>query len=344
MDLLHAQRYEPPPDWSRVQVIDSHTGGEPFRLVVGGHPTIAGLTVLERRANAMANIDWFRRLLMWEPRGHADMYGGVVGPPERPDSHMSVLFLHNDGFSTMCGHGIIALAKIVLDTGLVEVEGPSPELRIDTPAGLVVARSKRENGLVTSTTFQNVASFAPVLDHVVETDTLGPVTFDIGYGGAFYAYVEATAIGVSLDAPADLVAAGRELKAAISDLGLTHHPDSDELEFLYGVVFSEPGSTEDVDLRNVCVFADGEIDRSPTGTGVSGRIAILAQRGLLEPGQAIVVESIVGSRFNGWYRATTTVGEHMAVLPEIEGNAHLTGRAEFWIDPNDSIGRGFLLR
>ena len=147
-----------------------------------------------------------------------------------------------------------------------------------------------------------------------------------------------------IDEPATLIAAGREIKKAVSGLGLTVHPDSDELSFLYGVVFSEPGSTPEIDFRNVCVFADGEIDRSPTGTGVSGRVAILAERGQLEPGQEIVVESLVGSRFTGSYSDTTKVGRYRAVFPEVTGSAHLTGRSEFWVDPDDVIGRGFFLR
>ncbi len=324
-------------------VIDSHTGGEPFRVLVGGGADIPGDTVLERRRFAMQNLDHVRRALTWEPRGHADMYGGWLGPPTQPGSDLSVLFLHNEGFSTMCGHGIIALSKVVLDTGMLPIVEPETELRIDTPAGLVVATSTIETGAVTRTRFENVASFAAALDQTVSVPGIGDVVYDLAFGGAFYAMVKAGTIGLDLTDAAALIAAGRAIKAAITSTTAVVHPDHDDLGFLYGVIFTGPAEDPDNHSRNVCVFADGEVDRSPTGTGVSARLALMHARDELPLDAPVNVESIVGSVFTGKIVGLAEVGSHPAVIPQIEGTAHITGRAEMWLDPTDMLGRGFLV-
>lgn len=344
MDPTSALNWQPPEGWTRISVVEAHTGGEPFRVVVSGLPDIEGGTVLERRRFAMDNLDHLRRAMMWEPRGHADMYGGWPGPPVRADSDLSVLFLHNEGFSTMCGHGIIALCKVVLDTGIVPTRGPETVLRIDTPAGQVVATSLLENGQVTTTRFQNVASFATLLDQKVDVEGIGEVVYDLGFGGAFYAIVDAASAGVSLDDPGAMITRGRTIKQAVSSSAEISHPEHRDLEFLYGVIFTGPPSDDGAHGRNVCVFADGEIDRSPTGTGVSARLAVMHARGEVGVGEPVTIESIVGSRFTGRVVATTEVGGRVAVIPEVEGSAHITGRSELWIDPDDVLGRGFLLR
>ena len=344
MDLSSAVGWSPPPYWERITVIDSHTGGEPFRVVVGGIPEIPGDTVLARRRHAIAELDHLRRVLMWEPRGHADMYGGWVGPPVEADSDLSVLFLHNEGFSTMCGHGIIALVKVVLDTGMVSSEGKTVTLRIDTPAGQVTATASREDGEVTGVSFRNVPSFALDLDSSVDVPGHGPVRYDLAFGGAFYAYVDQGQIDVDPKDVAGMIAAARAIKKAVVGAGPIIHPVEPELGFLYGVIFTGPAVDPAHTSRHVCVFADGEVDRSPTGTGVSGRLAILHSRGEIAPGDEIMVESIVGSVFGGRIVATTMVGDRDAVIPEVSGTAHITGRSEFWIDPSDRLGRGFLVR
>jgi trans-L-3-hydroxyproline dehydratase len=345
MDFRPALAWRPPDHWVlRAVVIDSHTGGEPFRVVVDGMDEIPGETVLERRRFAQENLDELRRFSMWEPRGHADMYGGWLGPPTSDESDLSVLFLHNEGFSTMCGHGIIALAKVVLDTGILPVTEPETVLRIDTPAGLVVATSTVEEGVVISTRFRNVPSFAIDLDATVDVPDLGRVGFDLAFGGAFYAIVEASTLGLDLDDAPGLIAAGRAVKAAISSSRSLEHPEDADLGFLYGVIFTGPGRKTGNHSRNVCVFADGEVDRSPTGTGVSARLAALHARGSVSIGEEITVESIVGSEFTGRIVAATTVGGLAAIVPEITGSAHITGRAELWLDPGDRLGQGFLLR
>ena len=343
MDFRAATHWEPPDHWvQQAMVIDSHTGGEPFRVVIDGLDEIPGETVLERRRFAQDKLDHLRRFLMWEPRGHAAMYGGWVGPPTRPDSDLSVLFLHNQGFSTMCGHGIIALAKVVLDTGMVPSTEPETVLRIDTPAGLVVATASIVGSRVTKTRFRNVPSFVADLDASVDVPGLGEVGYDLAFGGAFYAVVDAERERMPLDAPS-LVAAGRAVKEAISTSRDIDHPDDPDLGFLYGVIFSASAAEPAIHSRNVCVFADGEVDRSPTGTGVSARLAIMFERGDVSVGEPVTIESIVGSRFTGRVVETAMVGDRPAVIPEIEGSAHITGRSELWLDPEDELGRGFLV-
>lgn len=344
MELLHAAEWTPPPHWERYQIIDSHTGGEPFRILITNIPELEGSTVLERRRLAEENFDRLRRVLMWEPRGHADMYGGWLGPPVRDDSHLSVLFLHNEGFSTMCGHGIIALTKVILETGAVEVSDPETVVRIDTPAGQVTAVAESAGGRVDNVRFLNVPSFAVDLDCSLDVPGLGPVNYDLAFGGAFYAYVDAAGAGVDLSDTAQLVSSGRRIKDSISASRTIEHPSDEDLGFLYGVIFTGPATTGSHHHRSVCVFADGEVDRSPTGTGVSGSLAIGHARGDVEVGETIAVESIVGSVFEGRVAEETVVGSLKAVVPEISGTAHLTGRAELWVDPEDPLGDGFFLR
>lgn len=344
MDLSPAIDWQPPEDWRRLTVVESHTGGEPFRVVIAGLPGIPGNTVLERRRYAANHLDDLRRSLMWEPRGHADMYGGWVGPPVEPDSHLAVLFLHNEGFSTMCGHGIIALTKVVLETGIVPTTGDVSTLRIDTPAGQVTATAVRAGGSIGEIRFLNVPSFAADLDVTVDVPELGDVRYDLGYGGAFYAYVQADELGLSLDDASVLVNAGRSIKRAIADQRHLEHPDDPDLGFLYGVIFTGQPRNPANHSRNVCVFADGEVDRSPTGTGVSGRLAILHARGVLQPGDRITIESITGSEFGGRIIETTKVGDFEAIVPEISGSAHIVGKSELWIDPSDPLNPGFFLR
>jgi proline racemase len=344
METRRAVDWEPPSHWMRLTTIESHTGGEPFRVVIDGLPDIPGGTVLERRRYAQTHLDGLRRALMWEPRGHSDMYGGWIGPPTTPGSDLSVLFTHNEGFSTMCGHGIIALAKVVLETGIIPVDDPEARLSIDTPAGLVSSTSTVEDGVVTSTTFRNVASFVADLDAVAHVPGQGDVVYDLAFGGAFYAFVDADAVGVALDDVDRLVALAGQIKSVASGSAALTHPDDPDLGFLYGVIFTGPASTTEAHSRHVCVFADGEVDRSPTGTGVSARLAILHRRGALGPGEVIRVESIVGSTFTGRIAGLTRIGDVEAVIPEVRGSAHITGRNEIWIDPDDVIGEGFLIR
>jgi trans-L-3-hydroxyproline dehydratase len=330
----------------RISAIDAHTGGEPFRVITGGFPELSGSTILERRRWVKAHCNHLRTALMWEPRGHADMYGGIVTPPVSPGADIGILFMHNEGYSTMCGHGIIAITKVVLEAGLIPMRAPQTTVRIDSPAGLITAHARVARGEVESVRFQNVPSFVLAKDDTVEVPELGRVRYDIAFGGAFYAYLQAADVGVTC-APQDfrsLIEKGMAVKRAVMQSRPIPHPFEPDLSFLYGTIFIGPPQAAGAHSRNVCIFAEGEVDRSPTGTGVSGRLAIHYARGELGLNERITVESIIGSRFSGRVIETTTLGNYPAVIPEIEGTAHITGRQEFLIDPSDPLRTGFILR
>ncbi|MDX1578032.1 MAG: proline racemase family protein [Gemmatimonadota bacterium] len=330
----------------RIRTIDAHAEGEPLRVIVDGFPQPRGETVLERRRDARDRFDDLRTALMWEPRGHADMYGCLLMPPVTPDADFAVLFLHNEGFSTMCGHGIIAVTAVAVETGIVAGSDDRVAVTIDTPAGVVRAEATLEDGRVREVRFRNVPSFAVALDASVEVTGLGRVPYDLAFGGAFYAYVSADELGWELvpERASGLLEAGRAIKEAVSAQRTPEHTEAEELGFLYGTIFTGRAHASDRHSRHVCVFADGELDRSPTGTGVSGRLAILHARGLLAPHEPIEIESIIGSRFRGTIVDLTRIGDVEAVVPEVGGRAFLTGRHEFWLDPRDPWREGFLLR
>lgn len=339
--------WRPPDNWPRITTIDAHTGGEPLRIITGGFPDIPGDTILEKRRYAQEHVDDLRRALMWEPRGHADMYGCILTPPTTPDGDVGVLFMHNEGFSTMCGHGIIALVKVGVETGLLKGDGSEPDFKIDTPAGRVVATAHMEAGIVQRVSFVNVPSFLLERDLLVDVPGLGTVQCDIAFGGGFYAYVDAPTLDLDMspEYAGQLIDAGMRIKRAVMDSYDIVHPAGDpRLNFLYGTIFVQHLGEEDLHSRNVCIFAEGQVDRCPTGTGVSGRLAIHAARGELATGEPIVVESIVGSRFTGRILETTQVGDLPAVIPEITGTAHITGRNELLIDPHDPLAYGFFIR
>lgn len=334
-----------PDTWERIETIDAHAAGEPLRVVVDDL-ALEGETILDRRRYMREHLDHVRTALVYEPRGHADMYGAVLTDPVSPDADLGVLFLHNEGYSTMCGHGVIALGTVLPEAGMLPAEPPEETIVMDTPAGPVTARAAIEDGRVAAVSFENVPSFVSARDRTVDVPSLGTVPYDVAFGGAFYAYVDAAEVGIALT-PGNvdaLVDAGMAIKRAVSrDLDV-EHPTDDDLGFLYGTIFTGPAEGERADSRNVCVFADGQVDRSPTGTGVSGRLALRHARGELAVGQDFVVESVIGTRFTGRITETTSVGDTDAVVPEVTGSAHITGHNEFVIDPDDPLGDGFLLR
>jgi trans-L-3-hydroxyproline dehydratase len=335
--------YTPASDWVRITTIDAHAAGEPLRVITGGLPAIPGDTILAKRRYARENLDHLRRALMFEPRGHADMYGCILTEAVTPDGDLGVLFMHNEGYSTMCGHGVIALVTVLLETGLFDQR---EVIRLDTPAGRVTARARLEGKRVRSVAFENVPSFAYKLDQSVEVPGIGEVRYDIGFGGAFYAYCKAEALGVRI-VPEEfrkLIEAGMAMKRAVMNSIEIKHPFEDDLGFLYGTVIDAAPINSDADSRNVCIFAEGEVDRSPTGTGVSGRVALEYAKGNLALGKPFVIESLIGTRFTGRVVRETVFGGYAAVIPEVEGSAYITGRHEFLIAPDDPMKDGFLLR
>ena len=378
--------WSPPEEWTRVLAVDAHTEGEPLLVVVSGFPSVEGATVLERRREASRHHDGLRRALMWEPRGHADMYGCLVGSPVTPRADVSVLFTHNEGFSTMCGHGIIGVVTVLLETGLLRPDetvahaagssaahgaGPSSAgsvvVGIDTPAGFVEATAWLDGDRVADVSFLNVPSFVARTGAVVDVPGLGAVTYDLAYGGAFYAYVEAGAHGLGLtpDEAPRLAAVGQAIKDAVQrsdppvhpgarsevdpargalEAGPAADPAAEDLGFVYGTIFVGPAHDGGHHSRNVCVFADGEVDRCPTGTGVSGRLALHHARGDIVVGERIVIESILGTCFTGSVVETCTLGGIPAVVPEVSGRAWITGVNDLLVDPTDPLAEGFLLR
>ncbi|UXI68982.1 proline racemase family protein [Tahibacter amnicola] len=346
MDLSAALRWQPPANWARIRTLDLHTAGEPLRLVIDGYPALAGRSVLERRRDALAHHDWARRVLMFEPRGHVDMYGCILTAPATADADFGVLFTHNEGYSAMCGHGIIAVTTALLELGMVPANKAIDGLRIDTPAGRVTAFADFDGERVARVRFHNVASFVAARDAVVDVPGLGTIRYDLVYGGGFYAYVDAADVGLTLE-PAStpqLIAAGTAIKQAVVASRPVRHPTEADLGFLYGTIFVGPPTNPAHHSRNVCIFAEGEVDRSPTGTGVSGRCALHVARGDVALGESMVIESILGTTFA--VRAVDAVdfGGYPAIIPEVEGKAYVCGRNEFLVDPEDPLAHGFLLR
>jgi len=335
--------WNPPSDWAHITTIDAHAAGEPLRVITKGFPPIPGDTILAKRRFARENLDHLRRALMFEPRGHADMYGCILTEPVTPDGDLGVLFIHNEGYSTMCGHGVIALITVLLETGMLE---PRDFVRLDTPAGRVTARADFDGKRVRSVAFENVESFAFLLNQFIEVPGIGQVRVDIGYGGAFYAYCKAEDLGVRVvgEQFRELIEAGMRVKRAVMDSIKISHPFEDDLGFLYGTIINGPPESDAADSRNVCIFAEGEVDRSPTGTGVSGRVALEHAKANLAVGKPFVIESLIGTRFTGRVVRETTFGGHPAIVPEVSGSAWITGRNEFVIAPDDPLKDGFILR
>ena len=330
-----------------IRTIDAHTAGEPLRLILDGFPEVQGNTMLERREWVREHCDHLRTALMLEPRGHTDMYGALFTEPEDPDSDAGVLFMHNEGYSTMCGHGVIAVVTIALERGLLQRRPGRDEIVLDTPAGPVRARARLgtldRRPRVASVSFRNVPSF--VLLAGIEVPAAGRVVrADVAFGGAFYAIVDSEAVGIPVlpDRLADLRRAGMEIARGIEARARIVHPDEPRLEGIYGTIFTGPAE-DGADLRNVTIFAAAEVDRSPCGTGTCAVMAVLAGMGLLGSERDFVHESIIGSRFRGRIIGETFVGPLTAILPEIEGEAWITGEHRFVIDPNDPLRSGFRL-
>lgn len=338
--------WTPPRDWMTINTLDGHTAGEPLRLITGGLPEIPGKSILEKRRYFKQNYDYIRTGLMWEPRGHADMYGAVMTEPVTADGDFGVFFLHNEGYSTMCGHAVIALATMTLDTGMIKKDGPQPVLKMDTPAGRVTAAAHRVDGRVKEVSFVNVPSFVFVSNRRIEVPDLGMVKYDVAFGGAFYAFCDAGELGLKLDSRhyQALIDAGRRIKYAVMDEMEINHPFEKDLGFLYGTIIVGPPENPAHHSRNVCIFAEGEVDRSPTGTGVSARAAIHFARGEIDLGETIVIESILGTNFKVRAIEKTKFGTHPAVIPEVSGSASITGKSTFYFDPDDPLKKGFVFR
>jgi proline racemase len=312
----------------RVETVDYHTGGEPFRIVTGGVPPLEGATILDKRRFAREHGDDVRKLLVNEPRGHADMYGCFVTEPEDEGADLGVVFFHNEGYSTACGHGTIALVTWALEAGRIEAQEPETRVVVDVPSGRLETWAGVEGGNVRSVRFRNVPAFVH--------------SPGVTFGGAFYASVEERVEQSELPR---LIELGRRIKTELESEREIVHPLEPELNGIYGVVFwQHEDDGPPLVQRNVAVFADGEVDRSPCGSGTSARLALLAAEGRIGVGDELLHRSIVGSEFRARIVAETEVAGLPAVVTEVEGSAHLTGRHEFVLEPEDDLGLGFLLR
>jgi proline racemase len=335
-------------DGYTVKTIDMHTGGEPLRVVTEGLPPIEGATVLEKRRFFREHYDFLRTGLMWEPRGHADMYGAVLTPAV--DADFDVFFLHNEGYSTMCGHAVIALTTLVLETrvhdGILDGDVEDVAVTFNVPAGRIEARGCVKDGRVSDVMFRNVPSFVYVRNGEIEVPGLDLVHFDVAYGGAFYALVEAEPLGLVLTAQhvGRLIDAARRIKGAVAAACAIRHPFEEDLSFLYGVIFTGPPAQSRHHSRNVCVFAEGEVDRSATGSGVSARLALHHAKGQVAMNETIDIESILGTVMSVRAVKSTKFGPYEAIVPEVGGTAFITGRSEFYFDPADPLKGGFLVR
>ncbi|NQW05369.1 MAG: proline racemase family protein [Acidobacteria bacterium] len=327
-----------------LRTIDAHTAGEPLRLITAGWPAPEGTTMLERRAWALDHQDHLRRVLIQEPRGHADMYGALLTAPERGDSDAGVLFMHNDGYSTMCGHGIIAVTTIAFERGLITHVDGRRTLVLDAPAGQIRATAEMEGTRVTRVSFVNVPSFVLAAGLVVKIGGRD-VPVDVAFGGAFYAVVDAESIGLAVvpERLDDLKAVGMAIAREVDRIMTVVHPLEPGLAGIYGTIFTGPPSVPDAHLRNVTVFANHEVDRSPCGTGTCAVLAVLDAMGLVNDDEPFVHESIIGTTFSARVMERTSVGDHAAIVPELTGSASITGDHSFVVGADDVLPEGFRL-
>jgi 4-hydroxyproline epimerase len=325
--------------------IDGHTCGNPVRLVTGGAPALQGANMIERRAHFEREHDWVRTALMFEPRGHDVMSGSITYPPTRPDCDVAILFIEVSGCLAMCGHGTIGTVTFLIENGLVQPREPGV-LRLDTPAGLVLAHYKLQGRHVESVRLTNVASFLHSRDLSVELDGFGEVRFDVAYGGNFYAIVEPQQRYEDLAAlaPSDIQRLSPELRRKANEKYSFVHPEQPQIKGLSHVMWTGKARTAGADARNAVFYGDKAIDRSPCGTGTSARLAQRVAKGQLEIGQPFVHESIIGTCFTGMALERTRVGERDAIVPSVEGWARVTGHNTIFVDERDPLRHGFVLK
>ena len=325
---------------------DMHTGGEPVRIVTSGWPSVEGTTILEKRAFARANHDHLRKILMYEPRGHYDMYGALLVEPSLPGADLAVLFMHNEGWSTMCGHATIALGRYAVEKGLVGVTEPVTHIGLECPCGLVRVRVEVANGKPGQVSFESVPAFASVLDLAVEVPGHGRVTCDVAYGGAFYAIADAAQFGLAFgnSRVRDFVDAATALSDAVRTAHSLTHPESADLAFLYGSILTDGGDGKANPTKNVCVFADAEVDRSPTGSGVTARLAAMHAHGTAAVDERRIFESVTGAYFEGTIASVIAYEGLQAVTVGVTGQAFWSGQSRFIVEDVDPLRGGFLLR
>lgn len=328
-----------------ISCIDAHTGGEPLRIITSGLPPILGNTILEKRDYMLKHYDHLRKMMMLEPRGHSGMYGCILVEPVTEDGDLGVLFTHNEGLSSMCGHGIIAVTKVAIETGMIMAKEGENIVRIDAPAGRITAFADVKNGEVELVRFQNVPCFIYRKDITVDVAGIGEIRVDIAYGGAFYVYLDVTKVNLHVlpELADQLVQVGMEIKHKVMAAYDFVHPTEPGINWLYGTIFYEPLVREGNTLltKNVCIFAEGQIDRSPTGTGTGGRVALHYFKQEMQENDILINNSIINTPMTGRVMEKTMVGSYEAVITEVAGTAHIMGFNQLLLDPKDPLPEGF---
>ncbi|XP_002160119.1 trans-L-3-hydroxyproline dehydratase [Hydra vulgaris] len=336
----------------RVCVTDMHTGGEPLRIITSGYPEIKGNTLLEKRRYVKDHLDHMRTFLMHEPRGHFDQYGALLVEPDNKEADIAVLFMHNEGYSTMCGHAIIALGRYVVDNKLNKscsnVFNGYAETKIQCPCGMVRARVEINNGRSGAVSFVSVPAFAYRIDVTVKLPSYGEVKLDISFGGAFYALVDVNQVSLNLlETPStSLITFANEVIRVVKENFKITHPFEEDLSFLYGAILTDGNDSNPNEVSiNLCIFADSQLDRSPTGSGVTARMALQHAKGLVGVNeQRSFVNSKTRSKFTGEIVQTTKFGGYDAVQVKVEGHAYYTGESVFYNEDGDTLSGGFLIK
>ncbi len=329
-----------------IHAIDSHTMGEPTRVVVGGVPNIPGRTLPEKKAYLEENLDYLRRAIMHEPRGHNDMFGSILVQPVSDEADIGIIFMDGGGYLNMCGHGTIGASTIAVESGMVPKVEPFTELTLEAPAGLIRVKAAIENGKVKEVSFRNVPAFLYKEDVKINVPEIGEITLDISFGGSFFAIVDAKQLGIKIipENATKLKDIGLKIRDIVNKEVEIQHPTLEHIKTVDLVeIYDEPTNPE-ATLKNVVIFGEGQVDRSPCGTGTSAKMATLFAKGKLKEGQPFVYESIIGTMFKGRVVGTTKVGDFDAVIPEITGSAYITGFNTFVIDDDDPMKFGFTLK
>ncbi len=328
-----------------ISAIDTHTAGEPTRIILSGLPPIPGNTMAEKKRHMIEHLDHFRTLLMEEPRGHMDMFGAVLTPPTTDRGQYGIIFMDNGGYLDMCGHGTIGIATTLIEMGMVVAEEPETVVAFDTPAGLVEGRARVERDRVVEVSVSNVSSFLYARDVVLELPEIGRITIDVSFGGNFFAMTPAGQLGVSVDPRnmSSLIHLGMMVKGAVNEKVDIQHPTEKHITTVeLTEIYDKPDATKPYS-KNAVIFGDGQVDRSPCGTGTSAAMAMLHGRGKLSLGEEFINESVIGTRFKGKLVRESRVGDFTAVDPIITGEAYITGIQQFVADPNDPVKYGFVV-
>lgn len=329
-----------------INTVESHTMGEPTRIVIGGVPKIPGKTMAEKMEYMEKNMDYLRTMLMLEPRGHNDMFGAIFTDPCIDEADIGVIFMDGGGYLNMCGHGSIGSATCAVEMGMIPITEPYTNVILEAPAGVIKARVKVENGKAKEVSIVNVAAFLYKKDVEVNIVNFGKVTLDISFGGSFFALVKASDVGIELipENAQKLNELGMKIIHAVNEQVEIQHPILKHIKTVDLCEFYGPAKSEDADIQNAVVFGQGQLDRSPCGTGTSAKLADLYARGKIKVGEQIVNESIICTKFIGKVLSKAKVGEFDAIIPEITGSAYITGFSQYLIDPDDPVKHGFILK